>query len=85
MNLLRIASRLVLKSKSNIYQIVTASENEKYVPNPFPSSKIQHPVYHGSHTKGITKFRRPDNGLWFSGVQGWVDDKYVDHAENLAK
>jgi len=61
MDLLRIAARIA----------------DSPAPNPFPSSKIDHPVYHGSRAKGVKKFRRPDNGLWFAGAEGWVDDLYT--------
>jgi hypothetical protein len=47
------------------------------VPNPFPGSKVGYPVYHGSRSKSVKKFRRPDNGVWFAGRQGWVDDLYT--------
>ena len=52
------------------------------VKNPFPNSKIQHPVYHGTGGK-FTKFRRPPQGVWFAGTKGWVDDKYTKSADGV--
>lgn len=45
--------------------------------NPFPNSKIDYIVYHGARSKNIDKFRRPLSGVWFAGLQGWVDDLYT--------
>lgn len=58
----------------NLHRIATRIATQ-LVDNPFPGSKIQHPVYHGTGSK-FTKFRRPPQGVWFAGTKGWVDDKY---------
>jgi hypothetical protein len=51
-------------------------EIEQYVPNPFPASKIKQPMYHGSSVKGIKKFRRPRQGLWFAETESWAAEHY---------
>jgi hypothetical protein len=58
-------------------RLVSANQGKDLVPNPFSGSKIPYPVYHGTPTKGVTKFRRPASGVWFSGEEGWVDDLYT--------
>src|SRR5271157_1883523 len=70
----RIASRRLAGTESNGEGV---EEIPKMISNPFPSSKVSYPVYHGSRSKGVKKFRRPDNGLWFAGTEGWVDDLYL--------
>jgi len=57
-----------------------AARGRGFIENPFPNSVIQNPVYHGTGGK-FTKFRRPPQGVWFAGTQGWVDDKYT-HSKN---
>lgn len=44
--------------------------------NPFPDSKIQGKVFHGTPARNrglIKKFRRPEQGVWFAQTEGWVD------------
>lgn len=50
---------------------------KELIPNPFPNSKIQDPVYHGCRTKNVKKLHRPPHGVWFAGTEGWVDDLYT--------
>ncbi len=38
---------------------------------------VDYLVYHGSRAKGVTKFRRPPEGVWFAETEGWVDDLYT--------
>ena len=61
----------------NLFRIAARVAAAELIPNPFGSSKVQYPVYHGSRAKGVEKFRRPDNGLWFAGAEGWVDSLYT--------
>lgn len=62
MNLRRMAARI-------------SGSDLELIPNPFPSSKFQKPVFHGTRHP-VRKFTRPESGVWFAGKPGWVDDKY---------
>ncbi len=61
----------------DLHKIAAEIASEALVPNPFPSSKVSYLVYHGSRARGVTKFRRPPEGVWFAGTKGWVDDLYI--------
>ena len=52
------------------------STHLRIIPNPFPTSKIKQEMYHGSVSKGITKFRRPPEGVWFAEFPEWCEDLY---------
>jgi len=47
------------------------SEEQDFLPNPFPGSKVKDVLYHGSNTPGIKEFRIPSEGLWFSDLPTW--------------
>jgi len=64
-----IANRIAAKAEE--------SNKPTLIPNPFPGSKIPYPVYHGSLGRGITKFRRPPQGVWFAGTEGWAEEHYI--------
>lgn len=56
---------------------VAGVDDSGFVPCPFPNTKVDYVVYHGSRSKGVKKFRRPDSGVWFAKLEGWVDDLYT--------
>ena len=81
MNLIGIASKIVKNNKSYFDEAIKDfSENslhESLIVNPFPTSMVSVPVYHGSRSKNVNKLRRPNEGVWFAMTSGWVDDLYT--------
>jgi len=59
---------------------ITVGQREyrkKIIPNPFPNSKINSEMYHGSRsTMPITKFNRPPEGVWFAEFPEWSERYY---------
>lgn len=68
-----------------LYELTTRGQDEfrqKLIPNPFPSSKITHEVYHGSPNI-ITRFNRPANGVWFAEFPEWCTEHYCNLQGNV--
>jgi len=76
MDLLRIAARVAAGTQDGGEETEEDGKPE-LVPSPFPGSKVPYPVYHGSPSRGLKEFRRPETGVWFAGAEGWVDDLYT--------
>jgi ADP-Ribosyltransferase in polyvalent proteins len=49
---------------------------EAVITNPFRSSKLQEPLYHGSHYD-IEHFYRTHAGIWFADYPKWARDHYA--------
>lgn len=69
----------VLKTDKGAVQLfkprVTKLMTNEAVQNPFTSSKIKVPVYHGTNVK-FTKFVRPPHGVFFTPHADWASDHY---------
>jgi len=47
----------------------------KYIPNPFPASKIKKPLFHGTAEK-FSKFLRPAHGIYVTPHEDWAQSHY---------
>lgn len=50
-------------------------EGSEFVPNPFPNSIVQYPLYHGTNIE-FNKFLRPAHGIYVSPSRTWANDIY---------
>lgn len=59
--------------------IISEVVNQNLVPNPFPKSQIQQPVFHGSVYSDIDKFKRPPHGFFVSRYEDYATEIYGDN------
>ena len=58
---------------------VAADDEPEYIPNPFPQSEFQEPVYHGTTDKNFKKFRREPQGVYFTPQREWAKRNYGNY------
>ena len=51
--------------------------DEKFIPNPFPNSKLPMVLYHGTFAK-FSKFNNPKQGIYVTPYRSWAEDVYAN-------